>query len=78
MSRSMSRGWLRLGCCEMTIFAPRSLRSAMIELESKALSAILWAKICLQNHPAAKRDRAQVAEQCTRLILHSKQVATAV
>ena len=30
----------RRGCCEMTILAPRSLRSAMMELLSKALSAM--------------------------------------
>jgi hypothetical protein len=35
--------WQRLvrrGCCEMTILAPRSLRSAMMALLSKALSAM--------------------------------------
>ena len=36
----MSRGLARLGCCEITIFAFRSFMSAMIQLESKALSAI--------------------------------------
>ena len=40
MSVSMSRGLARLGCCEITIFALRSFMSSMIQLESKALSAI--------------------------------------
>ena len=34
----MSSGVLRLGCCEITTFAPRSFRSAIIASVSKALS----------------------------------------
>ena len=37
---SSGRGEARLGCCAMTTLAPRSFRSAMMALLSKALSAI--------------------------------------
>ena len=37
---SSGRGNARLGCCEMTILAPRSFRPAIIRLLSNALSAI--------------------------------------
>src|SRR6187399_1473095 len=36
----IGRGEARRGCCEITILAPRSLRSAMMKLLSKALSAM--------------------------------------
>src|SRR3954462_8164293 len=40
ISASIWSGVARRGCCEITTLAPRSLRSAMISLLSKALSAI--------------------------------------
>src|SRR5207247_1935530 len=44
ISSSMARGFARRGCWEMTTFAPRSSRSAMMALLSNALSAISASK----------------------------------
>jgi hypothetical protein len=44
ISVSMASGFVRRECWEMTIMAPRSFSSRMIQLESKALSAMRAAK----------------------------------
>src|SRR5690554_1092580 len=45
ISASIFNGWIRRGCWEITILAPRSSRSSMMTLLSKALSAMNASKL---------------------------------